>query len=75
MRESSIGVRPVLKHYNETTLKRVIAASLLLILGIWPFTRDLDFVLTGVWLVLTLVTVVGYFRSRFLKQLEEYLWR
>jgi len=75
MRESSIGVRPVLKHYDETTLKKVIAASLLLILGIWPFTRDLDFVLTGVWLVFTIVTVVGYFRSRFLKQLEEYLWR
>jgi len=75
MREASIDVRPVLNHYDETTLKKLIIASLILVLGIWPFTRDLDFILTGVWLAVTLVTVVGYFRSRFLKQLEEYLWR
>lgn len=75
MREANIAVRPVLKHYDEATLKTLIAASLLMILGIWPFTRDVDFILTGVWLVIALVTVVGYFRTRFFRQLEEYLWR
>lgn len=37
--------------------------------------KDLDFVLTGLWLVLTLVAVAGYFHSLFLRRLEEYLWR
>ena len=75
IRESGAAVRPVLKHYDEAILKNLISASLVLLLGIWPFTRDLDFVLTGVWFALTLVVIVGYFRSPFLKQLEEYLWR
>jgi len=75
MRESRIAVRPVLKYYNQTTLKKLIAVSLFLILGIWPFTHNLDFVLTGMWLVFTLLAVVGYFRSGFLRRLEEHLWR
>jgi len=75
IREAGAAVRPVLKHYDEATLKNLITASLVLLLGIWPFTRDLDFVLTGVWFALTLVVVVGYFRSPFLKRLEEHLWR
>jgi hypothetical protein len=56
-------------------LKNLITARLVLLLGIWPFTRDLDFVLTGLWFALTLVVIVGYFRSPFLKRLEEHLWR
>ncbi|HLF73593.1 MAG TPA: UbiA family prenyltransferase [Anaerolineales bacterium] len=75
MRESGAAVRPVLRHYNQPTLKRLIVASLVTMLGIWPFTYHLDFLLTGIWLALTLVAVVGYFRSPFLRQLEEYLWR
>ena len=75
IREAGAAVRPVLKHYDEATLKNLMTASLVLLLGIWPFTRDLDFVLTGLWFALTLVVVVGYFRSPFLKRLEEYLWR
>jgi hypothetical protein len=75
IRESGVAVRPVLKHYDEATLKNLIITSLILLLGIWPFTRDLDFILTGLWFALTLVAVVGYFRSPFLKKLEEYLWR
>ena len=75
IRESGAAVRPVLKHYDEVTLKKLMTASLILLLAIWPFTRDLDFVLTGAWFALTLVAVVGYFRSPFLRQLEEHLWR
>ena len=75
MRESSAAIRPVLKHYDESTLKNLITASLILLLGIWPFTHNLDFILTGLWFALTLVVVVGYFRSPFMKRLEEYLWR
>jgi 4-hydroxybenzoate polyprenyltransferase len=75
IREAGPAVRPVLKHYDESTLKNLITASLVLLLGISPFTRDLDFVLTGVWFALTLVVVVGYFRSPLLKRLEEHLWR
>jgi len=75
IREAGAAVRPVLKHYDEATLKNLITASLVLLLGIWPFTRELDFVLAGVWFALTLVAVVGYFRSPLLKRLEEHLWR
>lgn len=75
MREASIAVRPVLKNYVERDLKNLIAASLILILAIWPFTRNVGFILTGLWLAITLVAVVGYFHSPFLRQLEEYLWR
>lgn len=64
MREADIAVRPVLKYYNEITLKNLIVGSLILIIEIWPFARDLDFVLTGVWFVLALVAIMGYFRSR-----------
>lgn len=75
IREAGPDVRPILKHYAEATLKKLIAASLLFLVVAWPFTRNLDFILTGLWLALTLVVVVGYFRSPFLRRLEEQLWR
>jgi 4-hydroxybenzoate polyprenyltransferase len=75
MRESPLAVRPVLQHYNESNLKRLITISLALMLGLWLFTQNWDFVLTGVWLALTLVVIVGYFRIPALKKLEEHLWR
>jgi decaprenyl-phosphate phosphoribosyltransferase len=75
MRESGPAVRLVLKRYDEATLQSLITASLILVIGIWPFTRGMDFVLTGVWLALTLAVVVGYFRSPLLRRLEEHLWR
>jgi 4-hydroxybenzoate polyprenyltransferase len=75
IRESDPAVRPVLKHYEETTLRGLIVVSVLLLAGIWPFTRNMDFLLTGAWLTLALVVVVGYFHSPALRQLEEHLWR
>lgn len=75
MRESSAAVRPVLAHYDEVTLKKLIVLCLLLMLAIWPFTWGVDFILNGIWLALTTVAVVGYFRSPWLRRLEEYLWR
>jgi decaprenyl-phosphate phosphoribosyltransferase len=75
MHESGPAVRPVLKHYEETTLRGLITICVVVLAGIWPLTRNEDFVLTGLWLTLTLAAVVGYFRSPFVRQLEEHLWR
>lgn len=75
MHESGPAVRPVLRHYEETKLRGLISVSVVLLAGIWPLTRNEDFWLTGLWLTLTLVAVVGYFRSSFVRQLEEHLWR
>ena len=75
MHESGPAVRPVLRHYQETKLRRLLMISLVLLAGLWPFTYDVDFVLTGLWLALTMAAVVGYFRSPFLRKMEEYLWR
>ena len=75
MHESGPAVRRVLRHYKETKLRRLLMISLVLLAGLWPFTYDVDFVLTGLWLALTLAAVVGYFRSPFLRKMEEYLWR
>ena len=75
MRESSAAVRPVLKHYDQARLKKLITASILLTLGIWPFTRQLDFICTGIWIGITLFAVAGYFRSPHMRRLEEFLWR
>jgi 4-hydroxybenzoate polyprenyltransferase len=75
MRESGSAVRPVLKYYEEATLKKLIAASLVLLLATLPFTHGWDFILSGTWFVVTLTAVVGYFHSPFLRGLEEHLWR
>jgi len=75
MREACSAVRPVLQYYNEENLKILININLALLLVVWPFTRDYNFILTGIWFVLALVAVVGYFRIPALKKLEEHLWR
>ncbi len=75
MRESSIAARPVLKHYNETGLKILIVITLALMLGLWPFTTGWDFILTDVWLVLSLFAIVGYFYIPLIKRIEDYCWR
>ena len=75
MRESSSAVRPVLHYYNEANLMYLITFSLVLLIGVLPFTTGACFILTGIWFTLTLVTVVGYFSIPTIKQLEEHLWR
>ncbi len=75
MKESSSSVRPVLRYYDEAKLKTLIAFSLGFLLGMWPFTHDHAFILTGIWLVLAAVSVLGYFHVPAIKRLEEYLWR
>jgi 4-hydroxybenzoate polyprenyltransferase len=75
MREASLDARPVLQHYNEGVLKGVIALSLMIMLVVWLFTEGLIFVFIGLWLILTLLIVVGYFYISIIRGLEEYLWR
>lgn len=75
MRESSLIIRPVLRYYNEADLKKLIVICIVLLLMLWPFTHGWDFILIGVWLVFTLVTIVGYFHVPALRRLQEYLWR
>lgn len=75
MREASMEARPVLKHYTERGLKTLIIVSMTLMLGLWPFTTGWDFILTDVWLVFSLITIVGYFYIPFIKRLEDYCWR
>jgi 4-hydroxybenzoate polyprenyltransferase len=75
MKESPASVRPVLRYYDESKLKTLIAFCLGLLMGIWPFTYDRAFILTGIWLALASVSVVGYFNVPAIKRLEEYLWR
>ena len=75
MRESSVAVRPVLQYYSEAGLKSLIVISLVLLLGLWPFTSGWDFILTDAWLVFSLIAIVGYFYIPFIKRLEGYLWR
>jgi decaprenyl-phosphate phosphoribosyltransferase len=75
MRESSIAARPVLKHYKENGLKILIVFCMTLMLGLWPFTSGWDFILTDIWLALSLIAVVGYFYIPFIKQIEDYCWR
>jgi hypothetical protein len=75
MREASFAVRPVLQYYSEANLKGLITICLGLLLVVLSCSHAYNFILNGIWFVLTLVAVVGYFRVPALKQLEEYLWR
>ncbi len=75
MREAPIAARPVLKHYSERGLKILIIFSMTLMLGLWPFTTGWDFILTDIWLVFSLLAIVGYFYIPLIKRLEDYCWR
>jgi 4-hydroxybenzoate polyprenyltransferase len=75
MREAPLAVRPALRHYKESHLKCLIAANFGALVGLWLFARDIDFALTGLWLVVVLAFVVGYFRVRTIRRLADYLWR
>jgi decaprenyl-phosphate phosphoribosyltransferase len=75
MKESSAAVRPVLRYYEEAKLKTLMAFCLGLLIGMWPFTHNHAFVLTGIWITLASISVLGYFHVPAIKRFEEYLWR
>jgi len=75
MHEAPLAVRPVLRYYTETGLKRLIAANLGVVLGLWVSAAGWIFVLSGVWFVLAVTVVGGYFRVSKLKRLLEEAFR
>jgi len=75
MRDATLATRPVLKHYSQAGLIKLIIASFALMFGLWPFTSGWDFILTDIWLMITLLAVVGYYYIPYIKRLEDYWWR
>ena len=59
----------------ENAIVAFVIFSMALMLGLWQFTSDWDFILADVWLVFSLVSIVGYFYIPFIKRLEDYCWR
>ncbi len=75
MREASLTARPVLRFYHENTLKKLIAACIGGLLGLLPFMHGIELVLTGIWLVISVATVIGFFRITAFKRMVDYMWR